>query len=251
MIAVLFDVAWPTQSHILVEVSTRTCFCASTPPELVLMAATRGYNGIPAEQRRDERRARLLDAALDVVGTQGYTRLSASGLCHITGLNDRYFYEHFADRDAIFDAVVDQLARQTLTAMSEAIAAAGTDPEQIARAGLTACIDLLTGDPRKARVVFVEAPAHSSQPHRTQIRDMFIGLLRGHAVSRLGGALPDQLDSKIKFAGVHLFGALMECTTTWLAGDLHMDKAELIEQSVDLLLAVSNHVLPAAQPVKE
>ncbi len=215
------------------------------------MVARRGYNGIPAEQRRNERRTRLLDAALDVVGTQGYTRLSASGLCQITGLNDRYFYEHFADRDAIFDAVVDQLARQTLTAMSEAIAAAGPDPEQVARAGLTACIDLLTGDPRKARVVFVEAPAHSSQPHRTQIRDMFIGLMRAQAASKVGGALSNELDSKIRFAGVHLFGALMECTTTWLAGDLPMDKAELINQSVDLLLAVGNHVLPAAQPVRE
>ncbi|WP_165692278.1 TetR/AcrR family transcriptional regulator [Mycobacteroides abscessus] len=214
------------------------------------MVAGRGYNGIPAEERRSERRTRLLDAALNVVGAHGYSRLSASGLCQMTGLNDRYFYEHFTDRDAIFDALVDQLAGQTLAAMGEAIADAGTDPEQVARAGLTACIDLLTGDPRKARVVFVEAPAHSSRSHRTRVRDLFIGLMRGQAESKLGGALSDELDSKITFAGIHLFGALMECTTSWLAGDLTMDKTELIDQSVDLLLTISNHVLPATQPVK-
>ncbi len=67
---------------------------------------------------------------------------------------------------------------------------------------------------------------------------------------QVGGALPDELDGKIRFAGVHLFGALMECTTTWLAGDLPINKAELIHQSVDLLLAVGNHVLPATQPLK-
>ncbi|MEB4209255.1 hypothetical protein [Mycobacterium sp. 94-17] len=96
--------------------------------------------------------------------------------------------------------------------------------------------------------MFVEAPAHSSQPHRMQIRHIFIALLRRQATSSRSGALPDELNRRIGFAGVHLFGALMECTTTWLAGDLSMDKAEFIDHCVDLLLAVGNHVLaPAGQ----
>lgn len=207
------------------------------------MTATRGYGGIPADQRRAERRARLLDASLEMVGTQGYNSLSASGLCQATGLNDRYFYEHFENRHAIFVALVDELATQTLAAMTDAVAASGTDGPQIVRAGLGACIDLLTGDPRKARVVFVEAPAHSSHQHRTRIRGMFIALMRAQAGRMSSGALSEDLEHRVTLAGVQLFGALMESVTSWLAGDLAISKEQLIDLSADLLLTVTNHVL--------
>ncbi|OHT68141.1 hypothetical protein BKG70_11745 [Mycobacteroides chelonae] len=207
------------------------------------MAAIRGYGGISADQRRTERRARLLDASLEVVGSQGYNSLSVSGLCQTTGLNDRYFYEHFENRHAIFMALVDELATQTLAAMTDAIAASGTDERQVVRAGLGACIDLLTGDPRKARVVFVEAPAHSSHQHRTQVRDMFIALMRAQASRMSSGVLSQDLDQRVTLAGVQLFGALMESVTSWLAGDLAISKNQLIDLSADLLLTVANHAL--------
>ncbi|ANA98510.1 TetR/AcrR family transcriptional regulator [Mycobacteroides chelonae] len=207
------------------------------------MAAIRGYGGISADQRRTERRVRLLDAALDMVGSQGYNGLSVSGLCQATGLNDRYFYEHFENRHAIFVALVDELAAQTLAVMTAAIAVAGTDERQVVRAGLGACIDLLTEDPRKARVVFVESPAHNSHRHRTQIRDMFIALMRAQASRISGGALSQDLDHRVTLAGIQLFGALMESVTSWLAGDLAISKNQLIDLSADLLLTVANHAL--------
>ncbi|QCH23965.1 TetR/AcrR family transcriptional regulator [Mycobacteroides salmoniphilum] len=207
------------------------------------MTATRGYGGIPAEQRRAERRARLLDASLEIVGSQGYNSLSVSGLCQATGLNDRYFYEHFENRHAIFVALVDELAAQTLAAMTAAIAASGSNGRQIVRAGLGACIDLLTGDPRKARVVFVESPAHNSHQHRTQIRGMFIALMRAQADRMASEALSRDREHRVTLAGVQLFGALMESVTSWLAGDLAIGKEQLIDLSADLLLTVTNHVL--------
>lgn len=205
--------------------------------------ATRSYAGVSAAQRRAERRNRLLEATLDVAGSEGYEGLSVSRLCRIAGLNDRYFYEHFADRQAVFDALVERLAAETLAVMTEAIAAAGADSRQVVHSGLSACINLLTGDPRKARVVFVESPAHNSNAHRSQIRDMFITLMRAQAMLQLGGAIPDTLEFDLKFAGIHLFGALMECTTSWLAGDLAISRSELIEHCTRLLLAVTSYTL--------
>ncbi|WP_157886147.1 TetR/AcrR family transcriptional regulator [Mycobacteroides saopaulense] len=205
--------------------------------------ATRSYAGMSAAQRRAERRDRLLEATLDVVGSEGYDGLSVARLCRVAGLNDRYFYEHFADRQAAFAALVKRLAAETLAAMIEAVAAAGDDPRQVVRSGLGACINLLTEDPRKARVVFVESPAHNSTAHRSQIREMFITLMRAQAKVQLGGVIPDELEFRLKFAGIHLFGALMECTTSWLAGDMPISRNELIDHCTGLLIAVANYTL--------
>lgn len=78
------------------------------------MAANRSYGRIPAAQRSRARRAQLLEATLDIVGSRGYGALTVSGLCRTTGLNDRYFYEHFANRNAVFMAVVEQIADETM-----------------------------------------------------------------------------------------------------------------------------------------
>ncbi|MGV0771539.1 TetR/AcrR family transcriptional regulator [Mycobacterium syngnathidarum] len=209
------------------------------------MAKDRSYGGVPAEQRRADRRAALLDAALNVVGTDGFNGLSVSGLCRMTGLNDRYFYEHFDNRNAMFVALVDQLADELFTAMATAFASADTDVHAIVHAGLSALVELIANDPRKARVMFVEAPAHASG-RRQDVRELFITLMRAQAQLRLG-SVDDHVDIRMHFAGVHLFGALLETTTAWLAGELPIGQDELIEQSTDLVVATVEHVLAAAE----
>ena len=71
--------------------------------------ARRGYDGVTAAQRSADRRARLLQATLELVGDRGYRALTVAALRRSTGLNDRYFYEHFRTCDDIFDALIDEL----------------------------------------------------------------------------------------------------------------------------------------------
>ena len=69
------------------------------------MPATRAYGGVSAEERRAQRRAALVDAALEVIGTRGFSAMTISGLCKDAGLNDRYFAESFENREAVFSAL--------------------------------------------------------------------------------------------------------------------------------------------------
>lgn len=206
----------------------------------------RGYGGVSAAQRSRQRRERLLEETLAVVGSEGFNALSVSGLCRATGLNDRYFYEHFADRDAVFAGLIDQLADETMAAMVAAVSVAGADVDAVIGAGLRACIEYLTDDPRRARAVFVEAAAHDPSHRRRDVRDMFVTLMHAQAQLRFGDRT-SSIAGEIRFAGIHLFGALMETTTSWLDDELAMTRDELIAHTASLFGTIVRGVLARSE----
>ena len=57
---------------------------------------TMPFKGISAEDRRHERRVRLVEAAFEIAGTEGAGALGVGRVCLAAGLTKRYFYESFA-----------------------------------------------------------------------------------------------------------------------------------------------------------
>ena len=62
--------------------------------------AGRRYGGLTAEERRAERRARLVRAATEIWVAEGWAAVSMRAVCARAGLTDRYFYEEFGNREA-------------------------------------------------------------------------------------------------------------------------------------------------------
>jgi NAD(P)-dependent dehydrogenase (short-subunit alcohol dehydrogenase family) len=94
-------------------------------------------------------------------------------ICRAAGLSDRYFYESFASGAELFIAAFDRANEHLFGVVSIAVAEAGGDPETQGRAGLEAFVRELAGDPRLARIVFVEAPsagAEGEQHRRATLR---------------------------------------------------------------------------------
>ena len=79
-------------------------------------------------------------------------------MCKEAGLTERYFYESFADLDALLlataDALFDDIQGQMATAVAEA-----ADGSERTHAVVTILIDVLSGDRRRARL-YVESPGH-------------------------------------------------------------------------------------------
>ncbi|MGH7750546.1 MAG: TetR family transcriptional regulator, partial [Candidatus Dormibacteria bacterium] len=71
---------------------------------------TRSYRGVSAEQRHLERRERLLDAGLDLLGTEGWARTTVTAICARARLTERYFYQSFPGREQLLLAVFDRIA---------------------------------------------------------------------------------------------------------------------------------------------
>src|SRR5947209_20090513 len=89
----------------------------------------RPYGGVSADDRRAERRRRLLDAGLELFGTKGIAATTIADVCEQAGLTKRYFYESFATIDELAGAVFGDVTARLAERVAAAIAAGGgVDP---------------------------------------------------------------------------------------------------------------------------
>src|SRR5271167_4695382 len=112
----------------------------------------RPYGGVDAADRLATRRARLLEAGLDLLGGDDAAELTVRGICRRAGVAARYFYESFADKDEFVAAVFDWVIAELATTTQAAVAAA--PPEEQTRAGMANIVRAIGGDPRAGRLLF-------------------------------------------------------------------------------------------------
>ncbi|MBF6298787.1 TetR/AcrR family transcriptional regulator [Nocardia amamiensis] len=206
------------------------------------MTAQRTYGGISAQERRAQRRVALLEAALEIIGTEGLEKLTVSGLCARAGLNERYYYENFDSRDAVLAALIDKIAEELADAILAAVRAAQDgsvrtpDTRATAHAAITAGVHLLTDDPRKAKVALVAGMATPELRARTtETVRVFARMVAAEGIDfyRIGAAAPDPA---IDFRAMYLVGGLVQTLTAWLHGDLELSRDELIEHTVEVFV---------------
>jgi len=84
-----------------------------------------------------ERRRKLIDAAIQLYGTQGYHNTTVRGVCAAAHLTERYFYESFASSEELLLTVFDLVVERQFTRIEAAIAATEPTPDAMMRAALT------------------------------------------------------------------------------------------------------------------
>lgn len=184
------------------------------------MTATtqRRYAKQTAEERRVERRARLLDAGLEAFGTLGYAATAIEQLCADAAVSTRTFYEELGSREALLIALHDIINNRAVSAVIEALASTPQDDLSArAHAGARAYFQVMTSDARFARIAVVETvgiSANVEQARRAAL-DSFAELIDGEA-QRLAelGLVPRRDHSLTAHA---LVGAILELVNTWRA----------------------------------
>jgi len=116
----------------------------------------RRYGGASAQERRADRRERLIRAAVALYGEQGYRRTTVSAVCRAAGLTPRYFYEAFDNSEALLLATVAGVAAVVMQRVVAATEAAGGPPGDRLVVLLTVYYDLLRHEPASARVFLSE-----------------------------------------------------------------------------------------------
>lgn len=201
------------------------------------MSVTRAYRGVPAEQRRGQRRGQLIETALDCLHEDGLAGVSVRSVCARARLTPRYFYESFADLDelllATIDAVCDEVATSALAALD---AAPAELPAQV-RAAIDAGYGVVVADRRKATAVLVAASGHGPLRERrheviTRFADLVIDRLP--VLTAFGAAQRRQARATALF----LMGGATEVIEAVLAGRLRLGRASLVEQLTATWLAV-------------
>ena len=210
---------------------------------------TRTFQGASAAERVAERRARLLAAALDVVGERGIRDFTMTAVCRAAGLTERYFYESFARREDLLTALFDDVAADALDRAVRA--AAGVPPPRLearARAAIAATTTLLGEDPRVARL-YREAIGHPELAGRRQDTiASFAALLTRLIVE----AHPDLRAGDLRVSALVLTGGVVDAVGFWLDGRLDADVEELLTRCARLVVAAADqHRTEAVRPREE
>lgn len=203
---------------------------------------TRTYAGATTEERRQRRRAALLDATLDLVDADGVGALGVKAICTTAGLNNRYFYEQFADCDEAVGALFDDLVLHAMGMFADVIANSEAQAELRLRACVAAAIDFMTVDPRRGRFVIESQATEQLRAKRQKLVATLAELmLTGRPL--LGPDAPSEEDSRLIALSVISGG--FELTVMWLRGDLPIDRERLIDFMTAHILSATR--LPVLQ----
>lgn len=194
--------------------------------------AARPYGGVSAEERVAARRRQLLDAALELYGTQGYIGTGVKDVCRAAGLTDRYFYESFANSAELFTAAFDKATEELLHLVAEAVAAAQPTPEAQARAAIGSFVGALAEDHRVARLIFIERASAGPEVERHMRGTLrrFATLIAETSRPYLRREVPEQ---QLRVGALSLVGAIERVMIEWQEGELEAS----VEQVVDYLVA--------------
>ncbi len=219
--------------------------------------APRRYRGVTAEERQSKRREQVLEAGLEVFGTEGYAASSVRSISAAASLNSRYFYESFASKEDLLIAVYDRVMTEIALAVRDAVAREATLEAQ-ARGGLRASWMILTGDRRKARIVALEVVGVSEplermrRERRHAFADLIVQNARALARGRHLEDVPLSLDPVITSRA--LMGGVIDILVDWINGDIEVTADEVAEQFARMFTAVGyaaiNRTVPGQPSVR-
>jgi AcrR family transcriptional regulator len=191
---------------------------------------------VPPEERLAERRSLLLGAAFDLLGTEGDAATTVRAVCQRARLNPRYFYESFADRDALLVAVYDQQAMHLGEVVVANVEAAGDDEAARLRAGIETIARFVTEDPRRARVLYSEALGNEAlNRRRLEAQHTVVEFLVQWDRQRHGP--PPRGEQAPTVMASILVGGLGELVLAWLDGRIDLTLDELVDDAATLFLA--------------
>ncbi len=194
----------------------------------------RRYGGVGPDARREQRRQRLVQAAVDLVGEVGVLGLTVGGACQRAGLSKRYFYEGFDSLDALVGAAL----RTVFDSVSVEIDRAGVDPssgiEELVEAAVRAALDALD-DPRASRLYLEAASTPAGLAEKDRAAQSFVDQM-------LALVVDDPADPDAQLLGHLAVAGVTHVVTLWLRGEITMDRAALVRRLTDVGLLTAHHL---------
>jgi AcrR family transcriptional regulator len=195
------------------------------------------WTGLDPDERRARRRALLVDAGFDLLGSEGATATTVRAVCQKAELNARYFYESFDDIDALLVAVYDHVLAGLHAATAAVAASPDMAPLVVARIGIDAIVRFIDEDRRRARILYVEAISHPVlNRHRRETDLVAINTLEQAAVEAAGSWPEGERVSQVGAA--MLIGGMSEVLLDWLDGRIHVTRERLVDDLAVLALAL-------------
>ncbi|MCP2287901.1 TetR/AcrR family transcriptional regulator [Nocardia amikacinitolerans] len=203
-----------------------------------LGAPGRKYRGAGPEQRQQQRRARLVDAAVEEFGTRGYRNTTIDAVCARAGVGKRYFYESFDGSESLLLAAY---AVATDRLRGYIVDGALTSPGTVSAAvhsSLTGFFRGIAEDPRIARIAFFEilgvSPAVDADYRR--VTGSFVDTFLELATPMIDiDSVPPPL---LRTIATGLVGAVLTIAQQWVLDDYHQPLDAVVASTHTLLTSV-------------
>jgi AcrR family transcriptional regulator len=192
------------------------------------------YGGQTRQERAADRRERLVAAAVQLFAARDYDDVTVADVCGLARVSKRYFYDHFADRDALVLALHREINGWLLAQVTAAAPERPDGLEAALRPMLATLVRLLAEHPQRARVVYINAP-------RMELRRR--GVLREEA--ELFGRLLSPLAPRLREDPVRyqrtilaLIAGVSEILIDWVWHDMRAPAEPLVEHLTGLCVSI-------------
>jgi TetR/AcrR family fatty acid metabolism transcriptional regulator len=187
-------------------------------------------------RRADDKRARILEAAVKVFARKGYFGARVSDIAKRAAVADGTIYLYFRNKEDILVSLFDEVMAEHI-ARARADAAAVSGAEARLRVIAHHHLRLFAGNADLAVVFQVELRQSTKFMERftaSWLQDYFALLSEVMAAGQREGAL--RADLPLKLATKAFFGVLDEMVTSWILGRKDYDVGDLAAPVVDLFL---------------
>ncbi|MDO8184971.1 TetR/AcrR family transcriptional regulator [Conexibacter sp. JD483] len=199
----------------------------------------RVWGGMTSSERELRRREQFLAAGLELFAARGWTATTVTDVCREARLSQRYFYEQFDSREALFLAVVDRAAEQIEAVVQAAANAPGRSAQEQAHGVLSALAEHFAADPRTVRVTLVESFATPAfRARRAVLVERFSAL----AARLMVGLAPDPsaVDARsLQLSALIVSGGIAEALIASATGRAPADPDELVTHLTALYTAAA------------
>ncbi|MFI9645121.1 TetR/AcrR family transcriptional regulator [Streptomyces sp. NPDC052040] len=205
------------------------------------VAATRqgrgaGTKGVPRALREEQ----ILGAALEEFGRHGHAAASMAEIARRVGVTKPMLYTYFGSKDGLYAACVGHIGPLLLTAMREAMAAAGPSEDRLPQAVLTAVFETLEGRRHAWFVLYDRTLPHGSgpwraaRPHREAVDELAAS---GTAALLRDRGNTDTLDAD---ALKHMWTGTVSALVGWWISHPELSAPDMAARCERLLSAVRN-----------
>lgn len=202
----------------------------------------RTYLGNNLKERKEKRRKALIEAGLELFGTKGYRSCSVKMVCDRAKLTERYFYESFANREALLVGLLETLIEDIASGLQDIVESERYDDDGPKR--MKKFIDFfyhyVRDDQRRGRIVLSEILGVSPQVdwlYQSAVRG-FAASLEHPNLDLFGKTAPPKSSRRIITTG--LVGAMLQVAVQWLLEDFKTPPGRVTNNTLEVFLAVSD-----------
>lgn len=189
---------------------------------------TRPWRGESAQDRRLQRRERLLEAALNAFAQHGIAKTTMRDICVGARLTERYFYESFSSTEHAFDEVYALLKIELVQRVASALMTGQRDIECLARDGLHAFYTFIKEDSRRGKIMLIDAVSAnqlSLERSRGAMKE-YVAMIENLADEFVAPATRQKVD--VEWIAWGLLGMAVQVGTIWISEGMRRPVDEVV-----------------------